>query len=61
MVEHRMQINAIVMEAVGSRTGEGQAFASTWAEVRRRLRGLRDTDTTLREDEQIALQFLRGL
>jgi hypothetical protein len=60
-VEHRDQISAIVSEAVAKCSGEHHAIASTWAEVRRRLRGLRDTATTLREDEQIALQLLRGL
>ena len=59
-MEHRDQISAIVSEAVAKCSGEYDSLASTWAEVRRRLRGLRDTTTTLREDERIALQLLSG-
>jgi hypothetical protein len=59
-VENRDQIRAIVSEAVQTWSGQRDGFASAWAEVRRRLRGLRDTATTLREDERTALQLLRG-
>ena len=60
-MEHRDQINTIVMEAVGNWSGDRHDFTAAWAEVRRRLRGLRDTATTLREDEQMAMQILRRL
>jgi hypothetical protein len=60
-VDNRDLINAIVMEAVGGCGGGRDGFAAAWAEVRRRLRGLRDTTTALREDERTALQLLRGL
>ena len=60
-VENRDQINAIVMEAVRGCGCGRDGFAAAWAEVRRRLRGLRDTTTALREDETTALQLLRGL
>jgi hypothetical protein len=60
-VEHRDQIRTIVAEVMHSSGGQRDGFVSAWAEVRRRLRGLRDTTTTLREDERTALQLLRGL
>ena len=60
-MEHREQINTIVMEAVGNWSGDRHDFTAAWAEVRRRLRGLRDTTTTLREDERTAMQILRRL
>jgi len=64
-VEHRDQIEAIVLEAV-RRWGDGfwrgrDGFAHAWREVRQQLRGLRDTATSLVEDERTALQLLRGL
>jgi hypothetical protein len=64
-VEHRDQIEAIVVEAV-RRWGDGywqgrHGFARAWAEVRQQLRGLRDTATSLVEDERTALQLLRRL
>jgi hypothetical protein len=60
-VEHRDQIRTIVTEVMHSPESHHDGFVSAWAEVRRRLRGLRDTTTTLREDERTALQVLRGL
>jgi hypothetical protein len=64
-MEHRDQIEAIVLEAV-RRWGDGywrgrDGFAQAWSEVRQQLRGLRDTATSLVEDERTALQLLRRL
>jgi hypothetical protein len=64
-VEHRHQIEAIVREAMhpwivgADRSPEG--FFTAWAEVRRQLRTLRDTTTSLNEDEGTARQLLRQL
>jgi hypothetical protein len=62
-MEHRHQIEAIVREA--ARAGSGQSgragFARVWGEIRRQLRALRDTATSLVEDERAALQFLRQI
>jgi len=62
-MEHRSQIETIVRDAM--RAGSGAAgragLAGVWAEVRRQLRALRDTTTSLIEDERTALQFLRQL
>ena len=62
-MEHRHQIEAIVREAVRADSGgSGRAgFARMWGEIRRQLRALRDTATSLVEDERTALQFLRQL
>ena len=62
-MEHRQQIEAIVREAVRAGSAEsGRAgFTRVWGEVRRQLRALRDTATSLVEDERTALQFLRQL
>ena len=60
-MEHRSQIEAIVRDAMRacSDTAGRASFAGMWAEVRRQLRALRDTTTSLVEDERTALQFLR--
>ena len=58
-MEHRKQIEAIVREADWTAGLEG--FVAAWAEIRRQLRSLRDTSTSLREDERAALQLLRQL
>jgi len=62
-MEHRSQIETIVRDAM--RTWNGSAgragFTGMWTEVRRQLRALRDTATSLAEDERTALQFLRQL
>jgi hypothetical protein len=62
-MEHRSQIEAIVRDAMRASNGTaGRAgFAGVWGEVRRQLRALRDTTTSLLEDERTALQFLRQL
>jgi hypothetical protein len=62
-MEHRSQIEAIVRDAMRacSDTAGRAGFAGMWAEVRRQLRALRDTTTSLVEDERTALQFLRQL
>jgi hypothetical protein len=60
-MEHRMQIEAIVKEAVGHWSAGRDGFVAVWAEVRRQLRRLRDTSTSLREDERTALQLLRQM
>ena len=62
-MEHRQQIEAIVREAVrpGSAESGRAGFTREWGEVRRQLRALRDTATSLVEDERTALQFLRQL
>ena len=56
-MEHRHQIEAIVGEAARAwSAGSGRAgFAGVWGEIRRQLRGLRDTATSLIEDERTAL------
>lgn len=62
-MEHRHQIEAIVSEAVragGSEPGRA-GFARMWGEIRRQLRALRDTATSLVEDERTAMQFLRQI
>ena len=62
---HQEQIDALVREAIlmweqsGRRGRDG--FAAMWVEVRRRLRGLRDTATSLAEDQQTALRLLQRL
>jgi hypothetical protein len=61
VMEHRMQIEAIVKEALAQWTAGKEEFVAAWAEVRRQLRRLRDTSTSLREDERAALQLLRQL
>jgi hypothetical protein len=62
-MEHRYQIEAIVREVVRAESHEaGRAgFARVWGEIRRQLRALRDTATSLIEDERAALQCLRQL
>jgi hypothetical protein len=60
-MEHRMQIEAIVKEAAAHWTAGREGFVAAWDEVRRQLRRLRDTSTSLREDERAALQLLRQL
>ncbi len=62
-MEHRHQIEAIVREVVRaeSHAGGRAGFARSWGEIRRQLRALRDTATSLIEDERAALQFLRQL
>ena len=62
-MEHRSQIEGIVRDAMraGSSAAGRAGFAGVWAEVRRQLRALRDTTTSLIEDERTALQFLRQL
>jgi hypothetical protein len=62
-MEHRHQIEAIVRDAARAWSeGSGRAgFARVWGEIRRQLRGLRDTATSLIEDERTALQFLRQI
>lgn len=62
-MEHQQQIEAIVSEVARAGSGErGRAgFARVWREIRRQLRALRDTTTTLVEDERTALQFLRQI
>jgi hypothetical protein len=62
-MEHRSQIEAIVRDTMRacSDTAGRAGFAAMWAEVRRQLRALRDTATSLVEDERTALQFLRQL
>ena len=62
-MEHRSQIEAIVRDAMqtGSQSAGRAGFAGIWAEVRRQLRALRDTATSLIEDERTALQLLRQL
>ena len=60
-MEHRKQIEAIVAEAISHWTAGREGFVAAWAEVRRQLRSLRDTSTSLREDERAALQLLRQL
>ena len=62
-MEHRHQIEAIVSEAVRAGSGEpGRAgFARIWGEIRRQLRALRDTATSLVEDERTALQYPRQI
>jgi len=66
-MEHRMQIEAIIQDAVarvpsqGMMTAGRDGFVAAWAEVRRQLRRLRDTSTSLREDERTALQLLRQM
>src|SRR5437867_13291592 len=57
-MEHRKQIEAIVTEAVSHWTAGRDGFVAAWAEVRRQLRRLRDTSTSLREDERTAVQLL---
>jgi hypothetical protein len=59
-VEHRSQIEAIVRDVTRAwNGGAGRAgIVAMWAEVRRQLRALRDTATSLAEDERTALQFL---
>ena len=42
-------------------TAGRDGFVALWAEVRRQLRRLRDTSTSLREDERTALQLLRQM
>lgn len=64
-MEHRHQIEAIVSEAVraasdGSERGRA-GFARIWSEIRRQLRAMRDTATSLVEDERTALQLLRQI
>jgi hypothetical protein len=60
-MEHRSQIEAIVRDAMRSwsHTAGRAGFAGMWAEVRRQLRALRDTTTSLAEDERTALLCLR--
>jgi hypothetical protein len=62
-MEHRDQIEAIVAEAMRDGDGGAQwgraALADAWTRVRRQLRDLRDTATTLAEDERTALQLLQ--
>ena len=62
-MEHRHQIETIVRDVVrGGSDAAGRAgFARMWAEIRRQLRALRDTATSLIEDERTALQCLRQL
>jgi hypothetical protein len=64
-MEHRDQIEAIVAEAsraCGNSTWRGRAgFVTVWTQVRRQLRDLRDTATSLAEDERTALQLLQQL
>lgn len=60
-MEHRKQIEAIVAEAISQWTAGREEFVAAWTEVRRQLRNLRDTSTSLREDERAALQLLRQL
>jgi hypothetical protein len=62
-MEHRSQIEAIVRDTMRAwNDSAGRAgFTAMWAEVRRQLRALRDTTTSLVEDERTALQFLRQL
>jgi hypothetical protein len=62
-MEHRHQIEAIVSEAMRAGSGgTGRAgFLRVWGEIRRQLRALRDTATSLVEDERTALQFLRQI
>jgi hypothetical protein len=62
-MEDRDRIEAIVTEALrGWSEGGGRGrdrLAATWGQVRRQLRALRDTATSLEEDERTALQLLR--
>ena len=60
-MEHRKQIEAIVTEAVAHWTAGREEFVAAWAEVRRQLRRLGDTSTSLLEDERTALQLLRQM
>jgi len=62
-VEHRIQIEAIVRDVMRAwNGGAGRAgVVAMWTEVRRQLRALRDTATSLAEDERTALQFLRQI
>ena len=60
-MEHRKQIEAIVRDAVTQWTAGREEFVAAWAEVRRQLRRLRDTSTSLLEDERTALQLLRQM
>lgn len=61
-MEHQEQIEAIVRDVL--RAGNEEAwrgrtgFLQLWSSVRRRLRALRDTATSLWEDEQTALALL---
>lgn len=61
-MEHREQIEAIVRDVLRAGNEEawrGRAgFLQLWSSVRRRLRALRDTATSLWEDEQTALALL---
>ncbi len=62
-MEHRRHIEAIVSDVMRTWSGSaGRAgFAAMWVEVRRQLRALRDTTTSLVEDERTALQLLHQL
>jgi hypothetical protein len=64
-VEHREQIEALVSDVIreqDARAHPGQdTLAHAWAEVQRQLRALRDTSTSLPEDERLALQYLLRL
>jgi hypothetical protein len=62
-MEDRDRIEAIVTEALRGWSDSGgrgrDRLAATWSQVRRQLRALRDTATSLEEDERTALQLLR--
>jgi hypothetical protein len=60
-MEHGDHVRGIVVEVVRRWNGGPDGFAGAWAEVRRQLRALRDTSTTLIEDERTALELLRRL
>jgi hypothetical protein len=59
-MEHRDHVRGIVVDVLHRWNGRPASFVEAWTEVRRELRALRDTSSTLREDERTALEVLRG-